>query len=243
VAHGIEVWRDFSVAERLALRGAERILCVSDHTRRELLRRCPLPEGRAVVLPNALDPGFAIAPGRPLAGCPPAILCVTRLVFADRYKGVEDLISALPAIRLAIPDATLRLAGRGDDVPRLKALAARGGAGDAVHFLGYVPDDELGREIAQCRLFALPSRNEGFGLVFLEAMARGRPCLGARAGGIPEVITADTGVLVNPGDISGIATGAIGALQRDWSAEVILARAREFSYSPFRDRLASLLTT
>jgi asparagine synthase (glutamine-hydrolysing) len=241
VAHGIEVWRNFGLAERVALRGAEQILCVSDYTRQELLRRCPLPAGRALVLPNALDPGFAITAGRPLAACPPVILCVTRLTFADRYKGVEDLIAALSAIRLAIPEATLRLVGRGDDVPRLQALAARSGVSDAVQFLGYQSDRDLAREIHACRLFALPSKKEGFGLVYLEAMARGRPCLGARAGGVPEVITPETGVLVNYGDIPAIATTAIAALGRDWDTDAIMARARAFSYSPFRDRLATLL--
>ncbi len=72
VAHGIEVWRHFGLAERVALQGAERILCVSDYTRQELLRRCPLPEGRAIVLSNALDPEFPITAGRPLAECPSA---------------------------------------------------------------------------------------------------------------------------------------------------------------------------
>ncbi len=241
VAHGIEVWRKFSLAERVALRGAEKILCVSDYTRQELLRHCPLPAGRAVVLSNALDPEFPITAGRPLAECPPVILCVTRLTFADRYKGVEDMIAAMPAIRLGIPDAILRLVGRGDDVPRLQALAARYGVADAVQFLGYVGDRDLTRELHTCRLFALPSKKEGFGLVFLEAMARGRPCLGARAGGVPEVITPESGVLIDYGDIAGIATSAIRALNRTWSAEAIMARARTFSYSPFRDRLATVI--
>jgi asparagine synthase (glutamine-hydrolysing) len=241
VAHGIEVWRDFGAVERVALGGAEKILCVSDYTRQELLRRCPLPAGRAVVLANALDPGFPITAGRPLAECPPVILVVTRLTFADRYKGVEDLIAALPAIRLGVPGATLRLVGRGDDVPRLQALAARYGVSEAVQFLGYVSDRDLTRELDGCRLFALPSKKEGFGLVFLEAMARGRPCLGARAGGVPEVITPESGVLVEYGDIPGIATAAIRALQQPWSSGAIMDRARTFSYSPFRDRLATVL--
>jgi asparagine synthase (glutamine-hydrolysing) len=242
VAHGIEVWRNFGAAERVALRDAEKILCVSDYTRQELLRRCPLPEGKAIVLWNALDPEFPIAPGRPLAECPPVILTVTRLTFTDRYKGVEDMIAAMPAIRLAVPEAVLRLVGRGDDVPRLRALAERSGVADAIQFLGYLSDRDLTREIHACRLFALPSKKEGFGLVFLEAMARGRPCLGARAGGVPEVITPGSGVLVNYGDIPGIATSTIAALNHPWAEAEIMDRARSFSYSPFRDRLATVLT-
>jgi asparagine synthase (glutamine-hydrolysing) len=237
VAHGIEVWRRFTLAERLALRGAEKIFCVSDYTRRELLKNCPLPEGRAVVLPNALDPLFKIGPGRPLLECEPVILVVTRLTFADSYKGVEHMIKAMPAIRAEIPAARLRIVGRGDDVPRLQALVAKLSLGEFVEFTGYIDDARLAEEMHNCRLFALPSKCEGFGLVFLEAMAHGRPCLGARAGGIPEVITENTGVLADYGDVAGIAASAVTALRRDWEEATILARARDFSFTPFTSAL------
>ena len=240
VAHGIEVWRPFNTAERAALRGAEKIFCVSDYTRRELLKNCPLSEGRAVVLHNALDPNFTIAAGVPLADCAPAILVVTRLTYADHYKGVQHVIEAMPAIRAAIPNATLRIVGRGDDVPRLQSVSDELGLGHAVKFLGFIDDQRLSEEMRSCRLFALPSKKEGFGLVFLEAMAHGRPCLGARAGGIPEVITDETGTLVDYGDVPAIASAAIAALQRHWDEPAILARARHFSYSQFTARLASL---
>jgi len=242
VAHGIEVWRSFTLPEKLALRRAEKIFCVSDYSRRELLRRCPLPEGRAVVLPNALDPAFAISGSAAGRGGPPVILTVSRLTTADRYKGVDHLIEAMPAIRVERPDAVLRIVGRGDDLARLQALRDRLGLGAAVEFLGFLDDARMHEEFRACRLFAMPSAKEGFGLVFLEAMAGGRPCLGARAGGIPEVITEETGVLVEYGDVAGIAAASLAALRRDWNEEAILARARHFSYSQFKAHLASLLS-
>jgi len=242
VAHGIEVWRPLNLLERIALRGATRILCISEFTRRELLRRCPLPEGRAVVVPNALDPYFVIEPGAPSASCPPVILTAARLTSADRYKGVGDLIAAMPAVLAAVPSARLRIIGSGDDQRRLEAQARHLGlTGDTVTFLGFVTDQQLMSEMAACRLFALPSGKEGFGLVFLEAMARGCPCLGARAGGVPEVITDDTGVLVEFGNVASVAAGCISALRRDWPQEVILERARQFSYQPFKERLSQIL--
>jgi glycosyltransferase involved in cell wall biosynthesis len=243
VAHGIEVWRDFPLVERLALRGAESIFCVSDFTRTELLAHCPgLRPERVLVVANALDPFFAIGPGRPLSTCPPVILTVGRLTYDDRYKGIEHLIAALPAVRAAIPGATLRIVGRGNDLPRLQNLARQHGVlAEGTEFLGFVEDKQLAEELGSCRLFALPSKKEGFGLVFLEAMAHGRPCLGARAGGIPEVITPETGVLSEYGDIPGLAAACITALRRDWDEASILARAESFSYSPFKARLASQL--
>jgi glycosyltransferase involved in cell wall biosynthesis len=241
VAHGIEVWRPFTMAERMALRGAKKILCVSAYTRGELLRRCPLDEQKVVVLHNALDPAFSIAAGAPRAGLAPVILSITRVTKADRYKGVEHLVEAMPAIRAQIPAARLRIIGRGDDVPRLQQLSADLGLGTAVEFLGYVPDARMTEELRQCAVFALPSKKEGFGLVFLEAMAQGRPCVGAHAGGVPEVVSDDAGILVEFGNVPALAAACIAALRRDWDEPRILARARAFAYPAFKARLAELL--
>jgi phosphatidylinositol alpha-1,6-mannosyltransferase len=241
VAHGIDVWRSFGPLERMALRGARRIFCVSDYTRRELMKSCPgLRAEQFAVLPNALDPAFPIvaAPPRPNAH---VIFTLTRLDSAETYKGVDHLIAALPAIRDELPGARLRIAGTGDDRPRLKALAQAHGVADAVEFLGFVEEAQLANEFNACDLFALPSGKEGFGLVFLEAMAHGKPCLGARAGGVPEVITSECGTLVDYGGGERLASACIAALGRDWKVETILDRARYFSYEKFRPRLAALL--
>jgi len=241
VAHGLEVWRPFSLAERLALRGARRILCVSDYTRREIQAHSMLPDEQLAVLPNALDPFLApVAPAPPPAA--PVILTVSRLSLADNYKGIEHLVAALPAVRAEIPEVRLRVVGRGDGLPSLQALARRLGVADRVDFAGYRSDQELKGEFERCRLFALPSQKEGFGLVYLEAMAHGRPCLGARSGGVPEVITPATGVVVDYGRVEQIAATAVEALRRDWPLAPLLERAKQFSYLRFRERLGTLLS-
>lgn len=240
VAHGIEVWRPLNRLEITALRGADRIWCVSEFTRQELLRHCKTPLTTTVVLPNALDPFFH--PAEPIGSSTEfEILTVSRLNNSDSYKGIDHLIEALPAIQREIPAACLRVVGRGDDLPRLHAMAKRLGVTTAVNFLGYVSDDELKRELAACRLFALPSQKEGFGLVFLEAMAHGKPCIGTRDGGIPEVITPEVGMLVNYGNIPELAASCVQALRRTWDPQAIQARAAEFSYPRFRDKLATVI--
>ena len=238
VAHGIEVWRRFNPLEKLALRGADRVLCVSDYTRRELLRHSGLPHSRALVLHNALDPHLVPAAPASRNG---TILAVSRLSAADAYKGIDHLIQAMPAIRRVHPDAELRIIGRGDDLPRLQTLAGAGLLDGSIRFLGYVGDSELLRELGACRLFALPSEREGFGLVYLEAMAHGKPCVAADAGGAPEVVTPDVGLLAPYGDVPLLAERCSEALSREWDDSAIQARACSFSYSAFRDRLKSLL--
>ncbi len=241
VAHGIEVWRPFTFWQRRAIARAERVWCVSEFTRDEVRRRIKLPDEKLAVLPNALDP--QLAPAADAAPLPPdpVILTIARLTRADSYKGIDHLIAALPAIRAAEPRARLRIVGRGDDRDRLYQLARKLQVLEAVEFAGFVPNEQLPGEFQRCRLFALPSEREGFGLVYVEAMAHGRPCLGARAGGTTEVITPETGVLVPYGDVPALAAAVLEALRRDWAPAPILARAGHFSYSQFRTRLASLL--
>lgn len=240
VAHGTEVWRTFSAAEQEALRAATGILCVSDYTRRELAARCPgIDPARLRVQPNALDPQFEV-PLAEHATTPGAILTVSRLCRDDAYKGIDDLIRALPAIREKIPHASLTVIGDGNDRARLEALTSDLAPG-AVTFAGRVSDAELREAFATCQLFALPSRGEGFGLVYLEAMAHGKPCLAVAAAGAPEVVDTRSGVVAQPGDIADIAAHASAALSRSWDAEAVRGRAAEFSYPGFKARLSHAL--
>jgi len=240
VAHGIEVWRRFTLAEKLALRGAHRILCVSDFTRREMAKHISLPPEKYAVLYNALESEPSRDPVPPPSS-PPVILTIARLSAAERYKGVDHLIQAMPAIRAARPDVVLKVVGRGDDLGRMQTLVRKLELGRSVELMGYVDDKRLRQELSACTLFALPSEKEGFGLVYLEAMNAGRPCLAARAGGAPEVISVDSGLLVDYGDVNGIAERCLAALNRTWDPEAIRAHAARFSYSQFRERLGSLL--
>ncbi len=242
VAHGIEVWKTYTGLEKLALRGARRILCVSEFTRREMQRQVNLPDWRFEVVPNALDPFFADDPpaGGPAEG-PPVILAVTRLDPRERYKGVDHLIEALPAVRRAMPGTRLRVVGSGADLHRLVALARQQGVAEAVEFAGFLDDQQLREAYRDCTLFALPSYAEGFGIVFLEAMARGKPCLGARAGAIPEIIDPTSGVLAGYGNLAEIKDQLVWALQQHWDPLAIKAHAAQFSYPVFKSRLEQAL--
>lgn len=243
IAHGLEVWRPFSWLERRSLRQAHRLWCVSDFTRRELLKNSGLRAEHALVLSNGLDPTFHAAGNENAPTAGPVILTVSRLSWSDNYKGIDHLIAAMPEIRRKVPLATLRIVGRGDDLPRLQILSDERGLQGIVHFVGYLDDADLEYEFSRCGVFALPSQREGFGLVYIEAMAHGKPCVGANAGGTPEVITPETGLLCPYGDIPALAQACTEALQKPWDASAIQARAEVFSYPSFRDRLNGLLAS
>ena len=246
VAHGIEVWRPYSLLETRALLGAHRIFCISEYTRRQLLRFCPtLDPARLLIVPNTLDPHLALNTNTesvrqsPSAG--PEILTVSRLTAADSYKGIDTLIEAMPVILRELPLAQLRIIGGGDDTARLHELAARLGVTASVHFTGLIDDESLRYEYAACDLFALPSRREGFGLVYLEAMAFEKSCLAARAGGAPEVVNDRVGALADYGNIPEIAAAVLDLVRHPRHAAAIRQHVESFAFPAFRTRLTTAL--
>ncbi len=239
VAHGIEVWPALRGLRRRALRAAERVLCVSDYTRNKLLANDgALDPSRFIVLPNATEPHLLEDPRRfDDPPRPPVILTVSRLSKSDDYKGIDSLIEALPSVRARIPGATLRIVGDGDDAPRLRALADQVNESGAVVFTGKISDDALRDELAACRIFALPSTGEGFGIACIEAMAFGKPCVVADATALPEVVPSGCGLRVPPRNLPALASTLADALTQNWDHHAIRAHAARFSPDAFRQRL------
>jgi glycosyltransferase involved in cell wall biosynthesis len=184
--------------ETLHVRRVERVLVPSEYSAAVIARDYRIPASRLRVVPEPIDLGRwkeALASAEVLPGEPPSILCVAHLY---PRKDVAALLAAVA--RLEAP-AILRVAGAGPELARLRRLAVRLGLGDRVEFLGHVPFSRLAAEYRRARVFCLPSRQEGFGIVFLEAMAAGLPVVAARAAAVPEVVAdGECGTLVPPGD-------------------------------------------
>jgi glycosyltransferase involved in cell wall biosynthesis len=203
---GSDVYRAMRVPlagglSRAALRGVRRVIALS-----AALADAAALEGidrrRIAVVPNGVDAALFAPDGIPRE---PVLLSVGSLI---RRKGVGVLIEALPLIRRRFPRIRLVVVGDGPLRAELESLAAGNGSAGAVRFTGSLAPAEVARRMRRCELFALPSLEEGQGVVLLEALASGTPCVASRAGGIPEILRPEWGALVPPGDARALADAA-----------------------------------
>ena len=148
----------------------------------------------------------------------PVILSAGRLIPRKRHA---DLVHAFARVLHEVPDAWLVIAGQGPEMPHVSRLAMRLGIRDRVVLPGAVDDATLARLYALCTVFALPcgedaaGQVEGFGLVFTEANAYGKPVIGGRSGGVPDaIVDGETGLLIEPGNLDEL-TEAMSRLLKD----------------------------
>ncbi len=220
--HGIEVWQPLPALRRKALRSASMVLAPSSDTARRLTSVQGVPVENIRRLPWPLDLDFLNLANSPDGLPRPSqfshgriVLSVGRWAASERYKGADLLIHAVSELTREFSDLHLVLVGEGDDLPRLQKLALAANALDNVHFISGLSRDELAACYAACDIFALPSTGEGFGLVFLEAMAFQKPVIGTALGGIPDLVEEGvTGILVDPINPSSL-PGALRALLSD----------------------------
>lgn len=245
--HGIEVWEPLSRMRRRALQHATLVLAPSRATAEFVVSMQSVAPDRVRVLPWALDPDFQVNVAPEASAQLPAdfpkgrvILTVGRWLASERYKGMDTLIKAMPRLLLRWPDLQLAVVGAGDDREWLENIAQITGVELHVHFLSAVGYQELSACYAAAELFALPSRGEGFGFVYLEAMAHGKPVIGGAHGGAPEVIQDGvTGYLVQHGDIEQLATSISALLANPELGRQMGARGRERVEAEFRFRVFS----
>lgn len=193
--HGTEIWSRLAPRHVAPLVRSRMVLCVSRDTVRCYAAQEGATGSNATVVPNTV--GDAFVPGDRAAArrrfsVPSgtfAVVSVGRLDVRDGgYKGHELVLRALAARDRADSPMRYLIAGIGDDEARLRRIVDELGLGEAVTFLGKVPAGELPDLYRAADLFALPSRGEGFGIVFLEAMACGTPAIGLAVGGATEAL-------------------------------------------------------
>lgn len=246
---GTEVYVPLSSLRYRAIKNADTLLSISRKTSDVAITNNPgLPE--ATVIYPCLEPPVygSISAGNPDAKLLGQIghnflLIVGRMSKYERYKGHDELIQAMPRLVKDYPPAKLVIAGKGDDMARLQELAHELQVHEHVVFTGFVSEATLSELYNRCRAFVMPSQNEGFGLVYLEAMRARKPCV-ALADTAPAEIIVDnrTGFLLDDHQPEQLATVLIRLLRDQNLAERMGNEGFEhwkqhFSYDVFKARL------
>ncbi len=261
-AHGSEASIRVRPASIAAFKAADRVLANSAFTLGRMKRRfefaggatCPLglpPQYLARPVPTppggeALALVAADGVERSLGG--QVLLLVGRTDAGEREKGHRELMEVMPALLQRFPAAQLVFAGGGSDLPFLTEIAAASSASGAIFLAGRVDDDLLERLYCRSYAFIMPSRQEGFGLAYLEAMNWARPCLACHDdGGADVVVDGATGVLVSqPIDRAELTAAISGLLENPARAETLGVAGwnrlqNEFTSQAHQDRVIAAL--
>jgi phosphatidyl-myo-inositol dimannoside synthase len=222
IIHGIEAWHRTGrrVTDTLAGR-IDFLISVSQVTRSRFFAWSGT-ETPSVILPNTVDTDD-FTPGAP----DPAlvqrwgladrrvVLTLARLEARERYKGIDEIIDILPSLVTEFPDLVYVIAGDGSDRPRLEVKVRERGLAGHVVFTGYVPEAEKRDLYRATDVFAMPGHGEGFGIVYLEAMACGVPVIASTMDGSREAVRDGMlGPTVNPSDAGAVREAMREALHR-----------------------------
>lgn len=222
MAYGIDVWTRPKLWTRIWLRQISTVWSISAVTRDRMNAWASLPDSRYVLLPNAIHlDRYGMAPKSAtlierygLRGCK-VLLTLARLPSAERYKGVDEVLEVLPALIRTEPNLRYLVAGDGDDRLRLEAKAQALGLQPHVVFAGFIHEAEKADHFRLADTFVMPGRGEGFGFVFLEALACGVPVVGSVLDGSREALRDGAlGELVDPRDAGSVRVGIVRALQK-----------------------------
>jgi glycosyltransferase involved in cell wall biosynthesis len=229
------------------LASADMVICVS-RGEAEVLRSSGFDGRKIRIVPNGIAPGLLELgpdPGKfvdSFGVSSPSVLFVGRLA---ENKGLDVLVQAAAKVLKALPKATFVLVGEdGGMKPLIEKRARELGIEKSLLLTGHLKDEAMFRSaFAACDIFVLPSIFEAFGIVILEAMALGRPCVATKVGGVPGLIDdGETGLLVEPNDPSGLAKALLSLLKDPDKAGAMGAKARkavgkEFTWPRIVDRL------
>ncbi|WP_183563798.1 glycosyltransferase family 4 protein [Mucilaginibacter sp. SP1R1] len=209
-AHGIEVWRPLSFIKRRFLKSCDKVICVSNFTKQQIVDRHQVNEGNCVVLNNVIDPLMPLPTSftKPqhlvdryqLGNSHPIIFTLTRMASTEKYKGYEQVIRVVGELKAQYPHIKYILAGKYDpqEEIRINQLIAEHQVKNHVILTGFIDEAELVDHFLLADLFVLPSKKEGFGIVFIEALACGLPVICGNAdGSIDAIRNGELGKAIN----------------------------------------------
>lgn len=213
IAHGIEVWRPLTLFKKMFLNRCEKVICVSNFTCADLIKRHKIPPQKCVVINNAIDPFMQLPVNftKPsqllhrygLKASDDILFTLTRLAATEQYKGYDQVLKALGRIKTSFPNIKYLLSGQYDlaEQSRILQLITQYGIKDQVILTGFIAEEEVTDHFLLADVFILPSKKEGFGIVFIEALACGLPVICGNADGSLDAIKhGKLGRAVDPDD-------------------------------------------
>lgn len=245
--YGIEAWqRSPRPSVAFAERRADHLMSISAFTLHRFLSFAPYPERRTSIAPNAVHPeefGLKAPDGQlvdrwRLRG-KKVILTLGRMEATERYKGFDEIIDILPDLAARLPELMYVAAGDGSDRMRLQSKVTALGLQDRVLFTGFVPEREKADLYRIADVYAMPSSGEGFGFVFLEALACGTPVIAsALDGGREAVLDGRLGHVVDPRDPQALREAILSAICEKKQVDPALSH---FAWPEFARRLRLLV--
>jgi glycosyltransferase involved in cell wall biosynthesis len=248
IIHGIDAWKPtpHKIANRLAAK-VDSLISVSQFSAGKFASWSGFSADRAFVLPNCVDlDRFKLQPRDPALvkryglASSHVIMTVGRLESRERYKGFDEVITAMPRLLARFPMLKYLIVGDGSDRARLEALAKRVGISEQVIFAGLIPESEKVGHYNLADAYVMPSAGEGFGIVLIEAAACGLPVIGSLADGSKEALLGGRlGRLIDPRDGDGLAQAITAVLETPSRARNPLIE--QFGERRFRERVACWL--
>lgn len=242
--YGIEAWQKPGPLRARAVRRARLVTAISRYTRARFIEWADVALHRVRILPCTVDARYTPGP-KPAALVQRlrvqdrrVLLTVSRINRGDRYKGHAQVLAALRELAVAVPDLVYVIAGDGDDRTRLEQLASDYGLAERVRFARQVSDSELLDYYRLADVFAMPSAKEGFGIVFLEAIASGAPTIAGAADGARDALAdGHLGTLVDPASVGELRDAIVAALKTRRG----LVSTSRFDVSHFREHVRGLI--
>ena len=255
IAHGIEVWKTFPVLKRKMLNSCDMILPVSKYTATHLEKN-NIASSKIVVLNNCLDPYLPesakteknkqLLQRYGFTENNRILLTLTRLSAKEKYKGYDSVIKALPKLVKINPELRYLIVGKFDESEknRLDELIEENQLGKFIVFAGFVADEELAEHYNLADIYIMPSKKEGFGLVFIEAMFYSKPVIaGNKDGSADALLNGELGILINPDSNEEIEAALLKVLSdiNKYQPDKKLLMEK-FSYSSYKHNLTGILT-
>lgn len=226
IAHGIEVWRPQSLFKNMFLKRCDKVICVSNFTKQQMISRHNVKPDLCTVLNNAVDP-FLKLPSKfikpnelleryKLTADNIIIFTLTRLASTEQYKGHDQVIKAIGKLKSKFPSIKYILSGKYDSKEeiRIRKLIEECGVDENVILTGFLDELELSDHFLLADMFVLPSKKEGFGIVFIEALACGLPVICGNAdGSIDAINNGELGTAINVDDITELENAIIEYLK------------------------------